>query len=112
MHTSFLQFAVRYSIFQSESPVGFEHWFPVLSAEQHSDLLLELDASLCRHFTSRNLLCSALTLPEHSRELTVLSAKMLNLPERTENKSSEQASVQFRTHRAEQCGAMFAVRSH
>lgn len=53
LRTSFLQFAVSYSISQSQGPVGFEYWFSVLSAEQLADLLLEQYASLRRHFTSQ-----------------------------------------------------------
>lgn len=47
--TPFLGFSVRYSVFQNQSPVGFEHWFSVLSAEQSADLLLEHDAPLRGH---------------------------------------------------------------
>lgn len=49
--TSFPEPAVRHRVSQSESLVGFKHRFPVSSAQQPADLLLEHHStSLRRHF--------------------------------------------------------------
>lgn len=75
--TSFPHLAVGHRVPQAQAPVGFQDRLSVPPAEHPADLLLEQDASLCRHVSSQSS-AAAHCLSEHGGGPRLLSADVSN----------------------------------